>query len=253
MRERKFNVKLLWPIAVGILLVAFITTLIVTSHHVNDLEHAKIVDTSADTISYLEEVESVETEDIDKYIAYALAYSYGEHDKDILSSNEIKAIIEDHFNVELKAEDIDGIGITPFLMDRHIYFVPEEQKYTLNASDITQSMIANIPVIKYELQDISKSSGKYYVTYEKYIVDNPYEVLNYYADKATKAVEEGKEVSNQNDGIYDYLTAKGKVKSVKNAINSENIDAVGRRDGKIKVTYIVKNDKLLVDKIEKVE
>ena len=50
--------------------------------------------------------------------------------------------------------------------------------------------------------------------------------------------------------IYNYLTCKGKITSVKEAIDKDNIEKVGKVDKEITVTYIIKDDKLLIDEVK---
>lgn len=211
--------------------------------------------TSDDTMAYIDQINDLNNTETDHYILYALTYAYNEKDINELSSVEIKKIAESHFNIELKEEDINNTGVTLYLLENQVSHNPEESKYTLNTENLTQSQIAKIPIVKYVVKNVSKSGGNYYVEYEKYIVDNPYAVLDYY-HKLTESMSDEERAANssaESDGIYKYLTAQGKIKDIKAAINSDNIADIGRIEGGAKVTYIVKNDKLLVDKIEKIE
>lgn len=253
---RSINVRkrnLLWPVITSVLLVAFIVTIIIFSHHLNDLELAQIRSTSDDVMTYIEQITDSENEENDRYIAYALTYAQNENNVTELTAEEIKTITQNHFNIELTVEDINNIGVTPYLFDKQIYHQAEDNKYLINTESMTQAQIARIPITKYIIQDIQKSGNNYIVEYQKYIVDNPYEILNYYAKRKEQASQDGVEYHDDSDLIAAYLTGKGKIKDIKKFVTSENVEQIARKENKLKVTYIVKNDKLLVDKIEKIE
>ena len=245
--------NLLWPIVAGVLLIAFITTIIISSHHLNDLELIQIHAASDDVMTYIEQITDSENEENDRYIAYALTYAQNENDINELTAEEIKTIIQDRFNVEINVEDINSIGVTSYLFDKQISHSPEDNKYAINTENYSQSQIAHIPIIKYVIRDIHKSGKNYTVNYQRYIVDNPYEILNYYARQKEQADQEGVYYDDDSNLIATYLTGKGKIKDIKTCITADNVEQIARKDGSVKVTYIVKNDKLLVDKIEKVE
>ena len=233
-----------------LLVVLLVILFIINSNKLTDLERIKIEDNSKDVMLFMEEVET--SKDIDRFIAYALEYSYNLNDKDILTAKEIKELIQSKFNVELKEDSINDVGVTPYLLDKHIAHDPEEKTYSINKKDLTQAAIAKIPVVKYEISKIKKKGKKYIVTYNKYVVENPYEVLNYYNDMTGKLTDEEKENYTPYDtsDIYNYLTCKGKITSVKEAIDKDNIEKVGKVDKEITVTYIIKDDKLLIDEVK---
>ena len=94
------------------------------------------------------------------------------------------------------------------------------------------------------------------MTYREYIIENPFDMLNYYLDKNMAA--EGVEKEN-GDVVYDlvditpirnYLMGNGKIGDVKNSIMDEDIKEYAKKGKKIKITYTVKDDKLLIDKIK---
>lgn len=240
--QEKYKNKIM-IICVGVLLLVILLTLIINSskNNINKLEKIKIEEVSNDIMSFMEEIEDVDSKEVDKYISYALEYSYNFNDKNELTVKEIKDLIESKFTIKLKEKDIKDIGITPLLLDKNIYHNPEENKYSIDKSNITQPMIAKIPITTYEIDTIERKKDKYIITYDKYVVSNPYEVLNYYNDNNID--------SKQSKKIMDYLTCKGKITSVKEAINKDNITKVGKIKESVIVTYILKKDKLLVDSI----
>ena len=234
---------------------ALIAFIIISNHHLSDVELAFIRSASDDTMMYIEQIVDSDGDENDRYIAYALTYAQNERDVTELTADEIQNIVQDRFNVEITSDEINDVGITAYLFDKQISHRPEEKVYTLNAENLSQSQIAKIPITKYVIKHIGKAGGNYFVEYEKYVVDNPYSILDYY-QKQTESLPDEERAANpfpEASGVYKYLVAEGKIKDIKTAINKDNIESIGRIDGSLKVTYIVKNDKLLVDKIEKIE
>lgn len=238
-----------------LLLVILLTTIILIivinkSKKISNLEEIKINETSKTTMLFMEEIET--SKDLDRYISYALEYSYNIDNKDSLTAKEIKEFIEKRFNIELKEEEINNVGVTPYLLDKSIGHNPEEKTYKIDKTGITQSMIAKIPVIKYEINTIKKHKKEFIVTYDKYVVENPYEILNYYNDMGNELTEEERENYKPYDTseIYNYLTCKGKITTLKDAITKDNIEKLGKIDKQIEVTYIIKDDNLVIDNIK---
>ena len=99
---------------------------------------------------------------------------------------------------------------------------------------------------------MKKKKNKFIVTYDKYVVENPYEILNYYNDSAMNIPEDQKENYQPYDtsAIYNYLTCKGKITTLKDAITKDNIEKLGKIDKQLEVTYIIKDDNLVIDNIK---
>ncbi len=123
------------------------------------------------------------------------------------------------------------------------------------ASKATRLDIANKAIVKYHLKDIKKQSkDKFKVTYEKYIVENPYDIFNYFnnnniakndIDEITKGDTDKKELTD----ITEYLKGNRKISVVKDLIDEDNIDKFGKIDGEVSVLYVIKNKKLVIKKI----
>ena len=250
MKKKKLMIML------GVLLVVILLTTIILlielrkSKQISNLEEIKINETSKTTMLFMEEIET--SKDLDRYISYALEYSYNIDDKDTLTTKEIKDFIEKRFNVTLGEEELNNIGVTPYLLDKSIGHNPEEKTYRIDKSGITQPMIAKIPVVKYEINSMKKKKNKFIVTYDKYVVANPYEILNYYNDSAMNIPEDQKENYQPYDtsAIYNYLTCKGKITTLKDAITKDNIEKIGKIDKQLEVTYIIKDDNLVIENIK---
>ena len=73
----------------------------------------------------------------------------------------------------------------------------------------------------------------------QYKVSNPYEILNYYMDK--------NDYDTKN--ISDYLSGDKNIKVMKEALDLEALRNIQNEGTKIKATFIVKDNKLLLDSI----
>lgn len=237
---------------------------------VTELEEIKIREVSDKVSLYLEEVENSNSDEVDKYIAFALEYSYGEEGKTSLKPKEVRAIVEKYFNVDYKEREYNEIGITPLLLDKHVFFNPEKEEYEISKGKLSNAEIAEISIYKYEIDKIEKNKkNDFVVTYNKYVVTNPYEVLNYYNDKNMDEViskdsndsknnsketkKENKKKSKKKDDtidIYNYLTGKGKIIDMKKRITGDALDKVAKKVGIVKINYVIKDGKVLVDSID---
>ena len=115
--------------------------------------------------------------------------------------------------------------------------------------------IAETPVTYYKLEKITKiNKKKYKATYREYTIENPYNMLNYYLEKNSKVEgveKDGQYVYDLKDitPIRNYLSGSSKIGSFKKSID-EDVAKYSKKGKKLKVTYIVKNDKILIDKIK---
>ncbi|MBO5475965.1 MAG: hypothetical protein J5982_05675 [Bacilli bacterium] len=237
--NKKSKIILISILGVLILLVIILLVLLLSSNKIRELEKIKIEEVSKDTLKYLEDY-NISEKKYDKYILYALEYSYNENGITELSYEEIIEIVSKRFNVEIKPEILDSMGITELLVENFVT-INNEGKYELIRKHMTQSYIAEIPVVEYKIDKIKRKDKKYIVTYDKYVINNAYDVLNYYSQNKP---------DYDTTKIYNYLTCKGLLKDVKETITDEVLENIGKKEKGIKVTYIIDNDNLLVDKIE---
>ena len=246
------NKKLLFiliPVFIVLLLI-----IILIRGHMSNLEKELLKENSYNIMLYMDSYINNDSKDIDRYILYALDYSYNENNKEELKSSEIKEIIETIFDINISKEKINKIGITPLLLDRNVIHNPEEEVYKIDRSSITQRQIADIPIILYKDKSIKKSGSKYIVKYNKIKIDNPYEILNYYSDlnnPSDKSNNKKKNKTYDTSKIMNYLTAKGKIKDVKLAVNDEIIKKSGKVDKKlVTVIYKLKGTKFYISEIK---
>lgn len=244
----------------GVLILIFLVftaVYLIGTRNISSIEEKTLREKSDDLMLYIEDITLSESQDIDKYIIYALNYSYNKNNKNDLSCEDINNFIKENFTIETDVEKIRNMGVSPLMLEQNITYEPSTDSYKMNITQKNPQTIKDTPIIYYKLEKISKKNKKkYVVTYKKYIIEDPYQMLNYYMEENNNA--EGKPDENGNmtydltdtTPIVNYLTGTGKLANVKNLIKEDNISsyAIEDKKGEIKVTYIVKDDQLLIDK-----
>lgn len=263
--ENKKTMYILVAIIIAIVALFVVVNLLSNKKEkLTEIEEIKLKEVSNDVMNYMEAIENTESTEIDRYIIYALLYSYNENDNNTLSSKEIVNLIKDKFTIEISEDKVREIGITPDMLYKNISYDSMEDKFILNQYKQTYADIAATEIVKYNLTSIAKEKGEYTLTYDKYVATNPYEILNYYMDKNNEMMnanrdEETGEILNSNSEyepvdtseIDGYLRGKEKVGTIKKYIVEENLSRVAEKRETIKVIYVVKENKLLIDRIEK--
>ena len=219
------------------LLIIILLIIFIPKNKLTNLEKVKINEINDEVINYIDEV--YEYDDEGKYISFAIEYLYNETNKLEYSNQEVLDIINKYFNKNYKIEDISNIGITNRMADKGITYSID--KYVYN-NKLTKKEISTKVLYKYSINKINKiNSKKFIVKYNRYIVENPYEILNYY---------ENKNINNDNkydtSNINKYLNGDNKVKLIKESITKDN----SKKDGNIEITYIIKDNRLLIDNIK---
>lgn len=244
----------------GVLILIFLVftaVYLIGTRNISSIEEKALREKSDDLMLYIEDITLSESQDIDKYIIYALNYSYNKNNKNDLSCEEINNFIKENFTIETNVEKIRNMGVSPLMLEKNITYEPSTDSYKMNITQKNPQTIKDIPIIYYKLEKISKKNKKkYVVTYKKYIIEDPYQMLNYYMEANNNT--EGKEDENGNmtydltdtTPIVNYLTGTGKLSNIKSLIKNNNISSYAKEDkkGEIKVTYIVKDNQLLIDK-----
>ena len=241
----KYSIKktILLNILVLLLIVSLIFILIY-NFKLTNLERVKIEEINKRTENYMEDY--VDSDDDGKYIIYAIDYLSNVNNQNEISVKEVLDVINDTFNEEIDEKKLYSIGITNKMLEKGIVLDDKNKKYIIS-NVRTRQDIAEEKIIKYELINISKKSrNKFVLTYKKYVIDDPYQMLNYYNNSDSKTYDE--KISKT---IISYLKGESDVYSVKSIINKDNIDKFGKEDGKREITLIVNsNDKLTIEKIK---
>ena len=254
-------------IALIVLIIVIIGILVFNrlSRKVSEIERIKIEEVSNEVINYIDFIEENKEDSIDKYIMYALKYEYNEHNTSKVSSTRIKEIISNTFNKEITIDDIKNCGITSLLLDNNVTYDSSDESYSYHIDNLSLSDIAENEIKIYELIDIKKiKKDEFEVTYDKYVISNPYEVLNYYNDYNINnsidsftdengqviSVDTGFEPYNT-DEILAYLKGTEKERTLRKHINKDLLDVIGNKKYSIKITYKVIDKKILIEEIKK--
>lgn len=204
------------------------------------LEEKTLRDTEKDVMLYFDKIDT-ENNGIEQYITFALELSTNENNKTELNFQEISDIVSKYFNTSLNEEDLKNNGISALLASSNITYNDEEKTYTIHKDKLTQQDIANKEIVVYTYNTAKKQKDKYVVNYKKYLIKNPYDVFNYFKDKGnddTKA-----------DAILKYLKGDANTNIIKISIDDSMINDVADYQKDIELTYIVKDNKLLIDSI----
>lgn len=204
-----------------------------------DLETIKLKEVSLKSSLYFEELEGDSDKEI-KYMTYIL-YSNLNQDNIVEMSNEdMKKELEANFDISLDEEELDNASLTFNSNEKMVHYDSMEKKYILDLNYLTNQDIAKIPIIKYELKKIIKiNNKKFKIQYTRYQIDNPYDILNYFSDN-------GYDTKN----IRDYLSGKESKAAIKKLLNVDYLSNMNAKKNTITVTYIVKDDKILIDSIK---
>lgn len=230
-------------IAIIVLIIALVIIFAMNSKKLTNLEKIKIEETCNSISNYLDEIYLYD-DDNGKYINFAAEYLYNEKGKEEFSMTELLEVINNTFDINYNEEEISKIGISSRMLDKNIIYDSTSNlfKYKNNK---TQSDIANTPIVKYELKKMKKvNKKKFEVILEKYVVENPYEVLNYFNDYNMKQTDTSKRYNT--DDIVKYLKGKENIKVIKDLVNRDNINDFGKIDGEVKITFVIKDDKLKI-------
>lgn len=234
-------------ILVAALLIATVAGIIIvksqpTEFPLSDLESVALAERSEAALNYLEEIDrdseaydNLSEYPLDRFVAFALEYNYNENDKTEISAKQIKKLIESIFDITLKTENINSVGISPLLLDKNVTHDPVSKIYTLNPQT-DKRIIADIPITKYisNKSYTNKDRSAYTVVYDKYTAKSPYDVIPH----------------ANGEGVRDYLDGNGKVKSIKNVITKDNASEIVSPAKQTTVTYAIKDGKILIKSIK---
>lgn len=249
------NIGITILVVLVLIFAIFTFAYLFNARNVSSIEEKEIKNNSSELVNYLEDITLSKSKEIDKYILFALDYSYNVNGKDSMTVSELNDFFKKHFTKKFTEETIKNIGITPLLLEKNVTFDVTSNAYKLNNIRRDNATIAETPITYYKLEGITKiNKKKYRATYRTYTIKNPYDILNYYLDKNSKT--EGVE----KDGVYtydlkdvtpikNYLSGSGKISSLKKAID-DDVAKYAKKGKKVKITYVIKNDKVLIDKIK---
>lgn len=241
-------------VILGILVLIFLvftSIYLLSAKNVSSIEKQEIKTNSKELINYIEDITDTESKEIDRYIIFALDYSYNTNSLNTLTIDQIYDFLNDKFTLKITKEDLEHIGITPVMLNRDITYDSTKKAYTLNIVKKNTNNIMETPIIYYKLDKLSRANKrKYIAVYRQYIIENPYDVLNYYLEKNMNIGSDEQDKLVDVTPIRNYLMGNAKVSSVKDIINDEDISKYGKKGKKIKITYIYKDNNIRIDKIK---
>ncbi len=228
---KKENIKYF---VVGIIII-LLFLLIIDRFRISDLENISIRMYSDKMMTYMS---TLEKDDLDHYICYTVVYYKNEYHKNSVKLKEIVEFINNHFDIQVSNKQLRKIGITPYMIEQYITYDSTTDEYIVTTDELTPSVIADIPLIKYDIKKIRKKNrNTYEVVYKQYKVTNPHKVLNIYMDKKDDlAVED----------INDYLRGESNRKDIEKYLNAESIGKIRKYVGTIKVQYKISNNNILI-------
>jgi hypothetical protein len=238
---RKIDKRILIMLLIILVFIIGIILLInmISSKSISKLERIKLEDTSLEVMSYFSELQTCNTSEIDGYVNFAIEYNYQKNNILSTTVDDAYNIITSIFSIDINKEDIASLGISPCMLDKSINYDDENEIFILNRDNITYSDIANTKIYDYNISKIKKVNNKKYVIYyDAYLIENPYEILNYYDDLGES------EISSY---VLAYLKNEASLSTIRKYITKDVLKGVGVKQDTLKVTYKIKNDNLVVD------
>lgn len=241
-------------VLLGILVIIFLVftaIYLLGSGHVSKIERNKIDKESAKYINYIEDITESKSKDIDKYIIFALDYYKNNNNMFEVSAKDITKFLNKNLNIDIKKEKVISIGITDEMRSRNITYDSSKETYKVNVSAISGQSIKERGIVYYKEKKIRKRNiNTYEIKYDKYVISNPYDLLNYYIDKDTKITDEDKYIDIT--PIKNYLMGSSNIDKVKEIIknNEKDLKAYSKKKGSVKIIYKMKGNKLVIDKIK---
>ncbi|MBR3116613.1 MAG: hypothetical protein IKF36_01910 [Bacilli bacterium] len=240
-------------VLLGILLLIFLVLTIIYfigTGRISKIEEEKITRESAKYLSYIEDITESDSDEIDKYIIFALDYSLYNENNSSMTSEEISKFIKTNLNIDVDKEKIINLGITEEMLAKNITYDAGKDIYTINQKEVTGKQISETKIIYYKLNNIKKTTkSSYKAFYDKYVITNPYDMLNYYIDK--NAEEDNKEKIVDITAIRNYLLGSSSVSNVKEIIknNEDDLSKYAETDGSVTISYSLVGDELVIDGI----
>ena len=202
----------------------------------SDAEQALLSQFNEKVLPYLDEIDSDQTfspHEEEKLIAFAVMQAYGEENKTEFTLGEINNIIGQFFNKEISTENYDQNTPSPYLQEKGIYYMLGEDRYIYEPRTKSKHEIASTPINAYIQKEAKIRNNVITVTYSKYLIEDPYAVLN-----------DASGAQKDTTGVGDYLAGKGKAKNLKRLISAENADKVATFQKDYTLTLEIKNNKI---------
>lgn len=233
---------------VVILFIIIFLVILLNTNKMTKLEKLKIEEKSNEISNYFDEL--VGSDDDGKYINFAIEYLYNNNNSNSFVAQDLADVINDNFNLNYSSDDVIKIGITSSMHSKEIMFDTASGSYTyLNKK--TNFDISNTKINYFVIDKISKKGkNKFTVVYNKYVIDNPYDIYNYYNNLINVEHTEVENSIVEMDRIKNYLKGNEKIGYIKDVVRNEKGTTFGKKNGKISITYVIKNGKLLISNVK---
>lgn len=221
-------------IILGIIMVLLLF-LLIGKYRLSPLEEIAITKYSNEMMPYMNVLEK---DDVDNYVCYTLVYYNDVYKQQEVSTQEISDFINRHFSKKVTTEQIQSLGITPYMIENHITYNTDNRKYVIHTNELSYSEIAKTKIVKYSIDKIKKQNNNtYQITYHQYMIKNPYEILNYYQDtKNDIAVQD----------VKSYLKGDGNRKQLEKYLDNKNISRFAKYVKTVKVQYKIDKNHILI-------
>jgi hypothetical protein len=243
----KENIREVILVLMGFIFLLTIIVYLALSRNISKIEEEKINKETRPYANYIEDIVDNKSKELDKYIIYSLDYYKNVYKINELSSKEIKEFLNSKLNKKVKEEEIVSYGVNPTMVDRNIVFDVSSNKYRISEIAVDRQAIAKKEITYYKQVKLTKiNKNKYKIKYEKYTIEDPYEILDYFLEaNRTDEGEQQKDGSMKYDlvditELKEYLTT-GDISYLKAFLNKndQDIKKFAKKRGKIKITYVI--------------
>lgn len=227
-----------------IILIFTITSLIIINKkndQITNLEKIYIENYSAEITPYISILE--DKNNLDNFIIYALEYNYNNTLNTELKISELTKIINEIFYKKISEDDIKKIGLTPIMVEKNIDFYPDKEIYVINNKNESLYDISVKPIKKYTIKDIKKKKDEITVIYNKYVISNPYEIVNYYSNNKKEEIIDLEDINK-------YLNNKTTRKKIDKYLTDELLNKIATKEKTITIIYIIQENSLYIKSIK---
>lgn len=222
-------------------IIITILCIILNSNKVTKLEKIKIEEYTNKYFDYIDTVLLYPNNE-ERYLNFALTYLVENNDKTVFTNEEVIDFINDTFSLNYTDKDITKIVLVEGKLKSSYKYDKKKKEFTYVGS-VSRKDIAETTISEYEITKIKKkSNNKFVVTFNKYTVENPYLIYNYYNELNSK-----KDEKEDLTDLTEYLKGNRKVSDIKKYISKNNIEKFGKIKKNVKITFIIKNDKLTIE------
>ena len=217
-----------------------ILAIILSRPKVTKLEKIKIEEYSDKYFDYIDYI-LLYPENDDRYLNFALTYLSETSDKKEYTSDEVIDLINEVFAIDYNQDNIDKVAAMEGKVKSGFDYDIKKKIFKYVGS-VSRSDIAKTTISTYEIDNIKKKSkNKFEVTYYRYTIENPYLIYDYYNELNVNEEEK----VDLND-LTEYLKGNRKVSDIKKYINKSNIEKFGKIEKNVKITFVLKNNKLTI-------